>query len=110
MIDSYRFGEIVVNGKSFRKDVVILETGKAKEWVKEDGMLIKGEAVKEIAKMNPTVVIIGLGYEGSAKLDYSAEYYLGKNNAKVFAEKTKDAVARYNRMQGPGVVAAFHIT
>lgn len=110
MIDSYKFGKIIIEGNDYNQDLILTSTKVIKNWQKEEGLLLKSSDLKQAMKENPSVLIIGIGYEGCMKLDSSVEYICSKNNVKLIVQKTKEAVNTFNSMKAPGVVAALHLT
>ncbi|HII16027.1 MAG TPA: hypothetical protein HA362_06975 [Nanoarchaeota archaeon] len=110
MIDSYKFGRITIEGEEYTTDLILTPTKIIKNWQKEAGLLLKASDLKQAMKENPKTLIIGIGFEGCAKLDSSVEYICSKNNIKLIVQKTKDAVSTFNSMKAPGVVAALRLT
>lgn len=110
MIDSYKFGKIVIEGEEYNSDLILTPTKIIRNWQREEGFLLKASDLKQAMKENPSVLIIGIGFEGCIKLDSSVEYICSKNNINLIVQKTKDAVNTFNSMKAPGVVAALHLT
>ena len=125
MIDSYKFGRIIIEGEEYTTDLILTPTKIIRNWQKEEGLLLKAsdlkQAMKELSEQSegklgtpvtkaPKVLIIGIGFEGCMKLDSSVEYICSKNNVTLIVQKTKEAVATFNSMKAPGVVAALNLT
>ena len=110
MIDSYSFGNIIVDGKSFDHDLIILP-GRTIDWWREEGhtcALIDLEAIKE-EKFD--VLIIGTGHSGLMKVLPEVSDFFKKKGVKVIAKDTKSATEEYNRLsKEKKVVGAFHLT
>ncbi|MBU2638761.1 MAG: hypothetical protein KJ955_07345 [Nanoarchaeota archaeon] len=109
MIESYKFGEIVIDGKSYHHDVILALNKVITNWEREEGHLLNANDLKNALKEKPKILIIGTGYEGCMKLDSSVEFICNRHGIKLIAQKTKDAVNTFNSMLKEGVVAALHL-
>ncbi|MDI6738599.1 MAG: MTH938/NDUFAF3 family protein [Nanoarchaeota archaeon] len=110
MIDIYRFGEIVIDGKSYHQDVILALNKVITNWKREEGHLLKANDLKAALKEKPKVLIVGTGYEGCMKVDSSVAYLCERQGIKLIAQKTKEAVNTFNSMVREGVIAALHLT
>lgn len=110
MIESYKFGEIVIDGKSYRHDVILALNKVITNWEREEGHLLKAADLKNALKEKPKVLIVGTGYEGCMKIDSSVKFLCESKGIKLIAQKTKDAVNTFNSMVREGIVAALHLT
>ena len=115
-VDSYKWGSIVVGGKKYRHDIILLPDGSVQ---KRKGILLsllahslgKGE-MERLAKSNPEVIVVGTGASGKAHLSSEAEDYVKKTNLKVMTLPSPEAMKKLNQLidQGKRVVALLHIT
>jgi hypothetical protein len=111
MIESYKFGEIIINGKRYSSDLIIFKDHIFDNWWRKEGHNLCIEDIKEIINKQPDILIIGTGYFGLMKVSSELIKYLESNNIEVIIKRTKDACDEYNaRQQKKNVIAAFHLT
>ena len=65
VIDSYRFGLIVVNGKNYTSDVIILLDKVKDNWYRKTGHQLHLDDLSEVIAENPEVLIVGTGASSS---------------------------------------------
>ena len=63
-IDSYSFGRIVINGKTYTSDVIIYPDRVHAPWWRKDGHLLQLADLAEALQAKPDVLVIGTGYAG----------------------------------------------
>ncbi len=112
------FGKIVVDGKSYNKDILIDSNGKvfwrggtAKQFYGTDHTICT-EEVQYLLDTEPTprVLIIGTGqYGGASRLEAGIKRECDKKNISLVTKKTPDAVAEFNKTAATKA-ALFHIT
>jgi hypothetical protein len=107
-IDSYSFGSIVVDGKSYASDVIIFRD-RVLSWWRKDGHSLHIDDLEEVIKEKPKFLIIGTGSSGLVNVPEELVKELS-SEIQVFVEPTGRAVERFNGMQGEDVVAALHLT
>ncbi len=111
MIENYRFGEIIIQGKRFSSDVKINIKGEIlSPWWRKQGHVVDVEDVEDILKDDPEILIIGQGDPGLMKVSSRLKEYLSEKNIKLIELPTKKAIEEYNRLKGQKVVAGFHLT
>ncbi|MCL6087454.1 MAG: MTH938/NDUFAF3 family protein, partial [Actinobacteria bacterium] len=69
MINSYSFGNIIIDGKRFTKDLIIFPDKINSNWGRESGHLLTQDDIAEILDYKPEVLIIGTGAHGFMKVD-----------------------------------------
>ena len=67
-IDSYRFGEIVINGKKYSSDVLIFPDRVRDNWWRKTGHELRLEDIAEVITENPEVLVVGTGASGLMKV------------------------------------------
>jgi hypothetical protein len=110
-IESYRFGEIIIDGRRYSNDVIIYPDRVDGHWWREEGHSLVPEDVWEVLQTPPEVFVIGQGSSG--RMDVSAETRSKLQDAgiEVIAEATERACETYNRLRAKRrVVAALHLT
>ncbi len=111
MIDSYKFGNIIVDGKKYTSDLIIFPDKIIDKWIRKKGHRLNPEDVNDIVKYNPDLLIIGKGAYGFMKIPTKTKDFLKSNNIDFIALKTKKACKKFNELsKEKNVVAAFHIT
>lgn len=110
MIDSYRFGYIVIDGKGYSKDVIVLPERIITNWWRSEGHRLKLEDLKEIYDTGIDTLIIGTGAFGMMKVDDETKSELERKGIKVIIAPSKDAVDIYNDSLRAKTAACFHLT
>ncbi len=110
-IDSYHFGEIVINGKQYSSDVVIFPDRVKDDWWRKTGHELCLEDIAEVIADNPEVLVVGTGASGLMKVLPEVEQVAQARGIKLIVEPTDQACNTYNRLcHSQRAVAAFHIT
>ena len=111
-IESYRFGEIIINGKTYTQDLIIFPERIRTNWWRKEGHRLHLEDLTEILEYKPEILIVGTGYDGLMKVPRELIETLEKKGIKVIVKKTKDACNEFNKYikEKRKVVAAFHLT
>ncbi|MFP4608843.1 MAG: Mth938-like domain-containing protein [Candidatus Aenigmatarchaeota archaeon] len=109
MIEDYSFGKIVIDGKTYTDDVILLGKKVISEWWRKYGHELVVQDLEKIIEYEPEVLIIGTGSSGrltipskvSRKLDFELESY-----------PTKKAYRRYNELieSDKKTAAGLHLT
>lgn len=110
-IDSYRFGKMVVNGKSYTNDLKIFPDQVKSNWWRKSGHNLSRSDIKDIIDYKPEVFIIGTGKMGAMKVSDDVKNYILENGIQnLYIEKSSKAVELYNQELKEKKVAAFHLT
>ncbi|MCJ7791945.1 MAG: MTH938/NDUFAF3 family protein [Dehalococcoidia bacterium] len=115
-IDELTFGSIVVEGKKYRRDVLIFSDGMVKK--RKGGFLmfgrhkIKKQELEELSQGQPEIIIVGTGTNGAAHIAPEAESWAKGKNLSLLVQPSYDAVAKLNVLaeQKKNVTALIHIT
>ena len=110
-IDSYQFGEIVINGKKYSSDVLIFPDRVINNWWRKTGHELCLEDITEVLKEKLDVLVVGTGASGLMKVLPEVEEIARAQGIKLMVETTDKACDTYNQLghsQRP--VAALHIT
>ena len=111
MIDSYSFGSIRVDGRTYKKDLVIFPERVKSSWWRKTGHLLSLEDIGDILDYRPEILVIGTGAMGLMKVDKTVTDRLKALGIDLVAAKTADAVEEYNRVSGDRkAVFAAHLT
>jgi hypothetical protein len=111
MIEHYKFGEFIIDGKEYRSNVVLLGI-EARGGRYLPGHQLKIDDFLPLVAYKPDVIIIGTGAYGSVKVPNEIRNYIEKRGIKLIIEKTGDACRTYNSLikEGKKVAAFLHDT
>ncbi|MHC1627392.1 MAG: Mth938-like domain-containing protein [Candidatus Nezhaarchaeales archaeon] len=109
-IDSYDFGEIVIDGKKYNRDVIIAPSG-IKSWWRVEGHKVCVKDLELIENEEFESLIIGTGYYGIVKVLDEVEEWAKRRGVELIALPTREACKLYNeKSKEKKVVAALHLT
>jgi hypothetical protein len=111
-IDSYQFGKIVIDGKAYNSDCIILGDRVKTDWWRKQGHLLLPEDLQSVIEAKLSVLIIGCGDPGLMKIAEKTRRFLQENDIKLITLDTHKAVTRFNELtdKGENVAAALHLT
>ena len=110
-IDSYSFGKIVINGKTYTSDVIIYPNRVDASWWRKEGHLLQFADVEKALQAKPDVLVIGTGYSGVMRVPKETLDRIISQGIEVKVERTAKAVEVYNDLEGATtVIAALHLT
>jgi len=111
IIDSYQFGRIVVNGKSYTSDVIIFPDRVRDNWWKKKGHELCLGDIAEVITENPEVLVVGTGAFGLVKVLPEVQPSIEAQGIELIAHPTNEACQIYNQLcHSQKVVAALHLT
>lgn len=115
-IDKARFGSIVIEGKTFKHDVVIRLDGQIEKREKKLSKAIYGTShvislaeAEHIYEKGVERLVVGTGRFDSVKLSDKAADYLGQQGCQVDLLPTSEAVRFWNEAEG-ATLGLFHVT
>ena len=110
-IESYSFGRIVINGKSYTSDVIVYPGRVDPSWRRQEGHRLTTEDVAAAVKARPEVLIIGTGHSGVMRVPQETVDAIAAQGIDVRVERTSRAVDLYNELRAERkVIAALHLT
>ncbi len=110
-IEKYQFGKVIINGLTYRTDIIIFPNVIQDKWWREEGHLLTIHDLEDVINSKPDVLIIGTGKYGLMKIDNNLiEELKNLDIKKVIIEKTKKACDYYNKESTLNKVAALHLT
>ena len=114
MIDSYKFGSIVIDGKEYTNDAIIFPDKVLDGWWRKEGHCLNFKDLHEIFNVEPQlqVLVVGTGYFGLMRVSDEVKEVLKTKKINLVAQRTKKACNTFNELLGSKrrVVAAFHLT
>ena len=115
-IDSATFGSIVVNGKSYKHDIIISLTGRVSKRKKRLSKQVFGTShvislaeAEYIFEPGTTRLVIGAGHNGMVILSNEADDFFKMQSCEVILLPTPQAVDTWNSLQG-SFMGLFHVT
>ena len=110
MIQSFSFGQIVIDGKSYHNDVIIYPDHVQAEWWRSEGHLLNKEDIEEIVAFKPDILLVGTGY-GVLKFTAETANHIRSMGIELIVGKTEHICRRYNESSpAQTVIAALHLT
>lgn len=111
-ITHYAFGEISIDGKSYKGDVIIASGRVFPEWWRKEGHNLAVEDLYTVLENIPDILIIGQGASGVMTVPEPTKDYINKKGIELHCLKTGDAVRLFNELEPSGkkIAAAFHLT
>ena len=111
-IDSYQFGKIVIDGKAYSSDIIILGDSVQSNWWRKQGHSLSVEDLKTVIAAKPPVLVVGCGTSGLMKVPGRTRQVLQEHGIRLEALDTHKAVQRFNELSQAGVkaAAALHLT
>ncbi len=110
-IDSYYFGQIVINGKQYSSDVIIFPDKVQNDWRRDKSHELSLKDITAVIAESPEVLLIGTGASGQMKILPEVPEALKVRNIELIVEPTGGACEIYNRLSPfQKVVATLHLT
>ncbi len=111
MIDSYIFGSIVIDGREYRKDLIIYPDRIDPTWWRREGHRLLPEDLSAVIGYEPDILVVGTGASGRLDVPDKTRSYVGSKGIELIVAETKRACELFNELEGEKrVVAALHIT
>jgi hypothetical protein len=110
-INSYEFGAIVIDGQTYRSDLLIWPGHLKADWWRREGHLLQLSDVAEALAAQPQVLVVGTGESGRMRLDPELVASLKAQDIDLVAGPTPEACRRLNELAGKlRLAAALHLT
>ncbi len=112
MIDSYDFGQIIINGRRYTSDVIVLPDRVRESWWRREGHRLHVEDIEgALQEEKPEVLVVGTGYSGLMKVLPETENYLKSKGIELIVQSTREACKTFNRLvKSKRAIAALHLT
>ncbi len=110
-IDSYYFGQIVINGKQYSSDVIIFPDKVQNDWRRDKSHELSLKDITAVIAESREGLLIGTGASGQMKILPEVPEALKVRNIELIVEPTGGACEIYNRLSPfQKVVATLHLT
>jgi len=110
-IDSYQFGNIVIDGRSHSKDVILLPNRVISNWWRDEGHSLSINDLADVLSEKPHGLIVGQGAYSRMQVPDELEAALKIEGIDLISLPTSEACQEYNRLSQEGkYAAALHLT
>jgi hypothetical protein len=110
-IDSYHFGNIVIDGVSYSKDVILLSDRVISNWWRNEGHTLSISDLTDVLTAKPQALIVGQGAYCRMQVADELESLLRIEGIELIVLPTSEACQEYNRLSQDGeCAAALHLT
>jgi len=110
-IERYRFGEMVIDGQTYHRDLILLPDKVIQNWRRREGHRLILDDIGMIPLSHIECLIIGTGKFGMMKVDEQVCHKMTDIGIECFVEITDKAVKMFDSVANTKkVAAAFHLT
>jgi hypothetical protein len=110
-IESYEFGRMVIDGKAYTKDLILLPGRILDGWWRQEGHVLHSTDLEVVIQAELDLLIVGQGADGRMRVADDARQALERAGIAFVASPTPQAVQRCNAASPDKVIAAaFHLT
>jgi hypothetical protein len=119
MIEEYKFGNILIDGKEYQEDVEVRWTNEVLPWSKEENHLVGLEDVTRAVGVKPEIIVIGTGESGNVQILQEVKDYFEEHGIKLIIDLTEQATKTFNIIKEESleedgrqarVIGLFHLT
>ena len=112
MIDRYAFGEIVIDGQTYTRDLVLSRDRLWENWWREQGHRLSIADLKGVFEAAPHVLIVGTGAMGRMHVPVETRQEVERMGIELHVLTTGRACTLYNELVvgKHKIVAALHLT
>jgi hypothetical protein len=111
IIESCKFGSMVVDGTAYTKDLIILPDRVISPWWRVDGHSLAPGDLKVIFDLKPEIFVVGTGAMGMMRVPDETLKVLTESGIDTIIMRTPEAYTAFNKIS-PSINAcsAFHLT
>jgi hypothetical protein len=111
-IDSYQFGKIVIDGKAYKSDCLIIGGSVKANWWRKQGHLLTPDDLERVIAAKPKFLVVGCGTSGMMKVPEGINQILQEHGIELFSANTNKAVEKFNELadKDKNIAAALHLT
>jgi hypothetical protein len=111
MIDSYEFGEIVINGRRYSSDVIVYPDRVKNDWWRKEGHQLCIDDLGDVLERNPDVIVVGTGDPGLMEVLSETQKHIKSKGVKLVIQSTGEACRTCNQLSpSHKVIALLHLT
>jgi hypothetical protein len=110
-IDTYRFGYMVVDGKAYTRDLVLLPDRVVPNWWCKQGHVLDVTDLEEVLAAQPDVLVVGTGAQGAMMVPDETRQAIAEAGIELRVARSSEASELYNELRAERRTAgAFHLT
>ncbi len=110
-VDSYSFGQMVVEGEEHTNDLILLPDRVVPNWWRDQGHRLSADDLEAVFEAQPEVLVVGTGASGVMDVPRETRRAVRDAGIELEIARTGEAWRRYNDLQqGRPTAAAFHLT
>lgn len=110
-VDSYRFGQMVVDGQRHTNDLILLPDRVISNWWREQGHSLTVKDLEDVFEDRPEVLVVGTGAHGVMQVPRQTRQAIQDAGIELRVSTTGDAWRTYNDLRTDRETAgAFHLT
>ena len=110
-IQSFRFGEIVIEGDRYTEDLLVFSDRVRPGWWRKEGHVLQLDDLKEALEAEPEALIVGTGTNEGMKVAPEVLVHTRKAGIELLPFNTRVACQTFNHLlEKRKVVAALHLT
>jgi len=109
-IDSYSFGNMVIDGTSYANDVILHLDGIRTDWFRIEGHKLFLEDIGEYIDYRCKKLIVGTGASGMMRIMPDLVDFCKKSGIELIAHPTAQAIQVFNNSNNTHTIGAFHLT
>jgi hypothetical protein len=110
-IDAYDFGSITIDGKTYTRDLKIIDGRVIPDWWRLEGHLLQMADLHDVLDAAPEVLVVGTGSPGMMSVAPEVTRRLGGLGIKIITKPTGQACDEFNRLAAAHNTAfAAHLT
>lgn len=110
-IQGYRFGQMVVDGEQYVRDLILLPGQVMANWWRKDGHRLDAEDLRQVLDAAPEVLVVGTGAYGLMNVPRETRQIVEAAGIELRVARTGEAWQTYNDLRERRRTAgAFHLT
>ncbi len=114
-IQSYSFGEMIIDGERYNNDLMIVGEEIQTNWYRKRGHNLYPEDINWILNRDPGLLIIGQGKSGRMRVSNEIQHLLNDKHIQFQIAPTGEAVKYFNNAhknedKSQTIAGAFHLT
>ena len=110
-IEAFSFGKLTINGKTYKKDLIICPDEILENWWRKEGHSLHPEDLESVIGLKPEVLIMGCGANNRLKVPDSTRQWIQDKGMEIIEAPTGEACERFNEIAPISrVIAGFHLT
>ncbi|MCE7741440.1 MAG: hypothetical protein GOP50_03190 [Candidatus Heimdallarchaeota archaeon] len=111
IIEKYKFGKMVINGKSYTSDLIIFTDSIETNWRRKKGHSLHLKDLEILMEKEIETLVVGSGMFGLVDIPEELIKELNAKEITVIIEKSTQAMKKFNELaeKGVKVAGAFHL-